>query len=269
MVCSNEDRTDALRAERAVNPRDIGAEVEDEVNEHVSREDLAEHDAGLLDAIRDRQVREHLAACADCSARLAAVQRVSLVLAAQPSPAMPADVFARLHATVTDLAAGTPDAPSSRVPGSSSGWDRPTMGTLETTLARRRRPAKILAGVLATCGLAAAVGFGGYVVSGLSGHNEPTADAPMIVQSQGRTLGSVSELENRSGLGPHRFSEAWNCARQVTSGRITGIRASVLNGRSGFLVFLAGAEDSTRVVFVSGCGTSQPSAGPSTVLPKS
>lgn len=279
------------------------------MNTHYGTEELADHDVGLLDAGRERQVSEHLSTCPECSDRLAALQQVSLLLAAQPTPAMPEDVFARLHRAVGSLASGEltkADLPSGRPPlqldrdpypvenyaeqapvaedpvdaglrqpseyrGSvtgpeqNPGWLRPTMGSLEKKLGRRRKPTKVLFAALATCGLAAAVGFGGFVLSSVSGHNEPVADHPFVVN--GGQLGSATELQNRSGLSPHRFSDAWNCARRVTSGRITGIRASVVNGRSGFLVFLAGAGDSTRVVFVSNCGIA-PSAGPSAVLPK-
>ena len=269
------------------------------MNEHYSTEELADHDAGLVEAARERRLSQHLPNCPDCSDRLAAVRRVSLVLAAQPAPAMPADVFARLHHAVGSLTSTDltnhefpgdrsdrpqvqedPDpyadqdrtaparlaqdrAVGARATGEKPGWLRPTIGSLEKNVVRRRRPARVLLAALATCGLAAAVGFGGFVLSSASGHNEPVAGRPLVLNNG---LGSATELQNRSGLSPHRFSEAWNCARQVTSGRITGIRVSVVNGRSGFLVFLNGAGKSTRVVFVSGCGTS-PSAGPSTVLP--
>ncbi len=152
-----------------------------------------------------------------------------------------------------------------------SGWRRPSMGSLEANLrstpTRRRRPAKTVFATLGACALAGVVGFGGYVLSAASGRNEPAANAPLVLEG-GQLGGEAAELQDRSGLSPHRFSDAWNCARAVTSGRITGIRASVLNERSGFLIFLAGSGDSTRVVFVSGCGTATPSAGPSTVLPK-
>lgn len=269
------------------------------MNEHYSTEELADHDAGLVEAARERRLSQHLPNCPDCSDRLAAVQRVSVLLAAQPAPFMPDDVFARLHNTVGSLASTErtkPEFPDDRsdhpqlrtdpdpyadqhraapsplahdrpagaqTTGENPGWLRPTIGSLEKQVVRRRRPAKMLLAALATCGLAAAVGFGGFVLSSASGHNEPVADHPLVVNDG---LGSATELQNRSGLSPHRFSEAWNCARQVTSGRITGIRVSVVNGRSGFLVFLNGPGTSIRVVFVSGCGTS-PSAGPSTVLP--
>lgn len=268
------------------------------MNEHYSTDQLADHDAGLVDAAHEHGMSQHLPTCPDCSDRLAAVQRVSVLLAAQPAPAMPEDVFARLHHTVGSLAAielrnaDLPDDRSGRpqiqpdpdayadqdhpapaplaedraLPGGlekNPGWLRPTMGRLEKNVVRRRRPAKVLLAVLGTCGLAAAVGFGGFVLSSASGHNEPVAGDPLVVTDG---LSSATELQNHSGLSPHRFSEAWNCARQVTSGRITGIRVSVVNERTGFLVFLNGAGKSTRVVFVSGCGTT-PSAGPSTVLP--
>ncbi len=290
-------------------------------DDHCSDDRLADYDAGLLDPVAVGRVDAHLPTCPDCTERLDAIRRVSALLAAEPAPAMPADVFARLHHSVTalvdddqgnadypddpeqrprvesDAASGYADRPpaSSRpvgqrelddqgvdrvsteqpskasLPasiapqaGSNPGWSRPTMGSLEKTMSRRRRPSRIIFAALGTCALAAVVGFAGYLVSAVSGHNEPAADRPLVLQDG--QLGDSAEVGDHADLSAHRFSDAWTCARRVTSGRITGIRASVVDDRSGFLVFLAGTGGTTRVVFVSGCGAS-PTAGPSSVLP--
>jgi hypothetical protein len=54
----------------------------------------------------------------------------------------------------------------------------------------------------------------------------------------------------------------------VTDGRITGIRSSVLDGEPGYLVFVH-KDDVVRAVFVSGCDTDDPQAGPSATVRKS
>jgi len=67
-------------------------------------------------------------------------------------------------------------------------------------------------------------------------------------------------------LSPHRFSQAWDCARKVTDGRITGLAASTVDGTPALLVYTE-SDGSTQVTVVTGCGADTPSAGPSALLP--
>ncbi|MBA8793613.1 anti-sigma factor RsiW [Friedmanniella endophytica] len=270
--------------------------------QHLTSEELADYDVGLLDPARTEQVRLHLAVCPTCASALADVRNVSRVLAREPRPALPADVGVRLDAVLAELAraesrirppegdrpgptgGGTPPgtaAPSATPVRRRSGEPaaigdddgrarslaapRPTLGSLESNFRRhRRRPLRFAFAALGACAVAGAVGFGGYLLSAVSGHNEPSADSPIVVS--GSELGSSSAVENTSGLSPHRFSAAWNCARKATDGRISGIESSVVNGEPGLLVYLRGSNGTTRVVFVTGCATGRPSAGPSATI---
>lgn len=120
--------------------------------------------------------------------------------------------------------------------------------------------AKFAGGAAGAALLATAVGFGGYLMSSSVGAAEPSTDRPIMVAGDSLKA-SAAAVEQQGDLDPHRFTQAWNCARQVTDGRITGIRSMVLDQRSGYLVFLRQAGDN-RAVFVSGCDTDTPTAGP-------
>jgi hypothetical protein len=63
---------------------------------HYDLEVLAELAEDLLDAATARRVREHLAVCDPCGARLADLAAVREVLAATPTPAMPMGVALRI-----------------------------------------------------------------------------------------------------------------------------------------------------------------------------
>jgi hypothetical protein len=118
---------------------------------------------------------------------------------------------------------------------------------------------------LAAAGAAAVVGFGAYVISARAGLNEP----PVVAAVNIRDLGAEAlALERTSGgLSPHRFSQAWGCARQVTDERITGLVSSTLEGSPALLVYTESG-DSTHVTVVTGCGGGIPAAGPSAVVPR-
>lgn len=119
--------------------------------------------------------------------------------------------------------------------------------------------AKFAGGAVGAALLASAVGFGGYLVSSSAGAAEPPTEQPVMVQ-QGALQASAAAVAE-GNLDPYRFTRAWNCARQVTDGRITGIRSMVLDQRSGYLVII-GDDADTRAVFVTGCDTDTPAAGP-------
>ena len=66
---------------------------------------------------------------------------------------------------------------------------------------------------------------------------------------------------------PHRFSRAWQCAREATDGRITGLANTHLDGTPALLVYTR-STDTTLVTVVTGCDTPTPTAGPSALLPR-
>jgi hypothetical protein len=115
---------------------------------------------------------------------------------------------------------------------------------------------------VAAAAVAAVVGFGAYVISSSAGLNEP----PILAAISSRDLGAQArELEQTSGgLSPHRFSHAWERAREVVDQRIAGIASSTVPA---LLVYTKSA-GSTEVTVVTGCRVGTPSAGPSAVLPR-
>ena len=53
---------------------------------------------------------------------------------------------------------------------------------------------------------------------------------------------SPHALQENADLSPHRFSEAWECAREVTAGRITAITSAVVDGQPALLVYTRSGE---------------------------
>lgn len=120
------------------------------------------------------------------------------------------------------------------------GSRRPTLGTFGADLDKPRKSRWVVP-ALAAAAAAAVVGFGAYVIS-----------------ARERASG---------GLSPHRFSQAWGCARHVTDERITGLVSSTVDGMPALLVYTESG-DSMHVTVVTGCGGGTPAAGPSAVLPR-
>lgn len=70
------------------------------MSDHVPVTELADEAAGLLDPARQTAVRQHVQACQECTAAEAELAAVTALLAAEPAPAMPDEVFARLATVV-------------------------------------------------------------------------------------------------------------------------------------------------------------------------
>ncbi|HEY5788473.1 MAG TPA: hypothetical protein VIT65_27250, partial [Microlunatus sp.] len=60
-------------------------------------------------------------------------------------------------------------------------------------------------------------------------------------------------LAQNRDLDPHLFSAAWRCAREVTTGRITGITPVYVAGEENYLVYTR-ASGRTYATLVTGCG---------------
>lgn len=235
------------------------------MSDHPSVDELADAAEGLLPAERAAVVDAHVARCEACRAHTAALLEVRELLAHEPLPPVPAGVAQRLAAVVTAEQARR-TAPLRVVGG--SGWAdgtggvraRPTLGTFGADLPRHRRR-RWIAPALAAAVVALVVGFGGYVLSARAGLNEP----PVVAAVNSAELGpDAKAVENGLDLSPHRFTRAWQCARAVTSGRITGIAATTVDGVPALLVYIR-SDGRTQVTLVTGCGT-EPSAGPSALV---
>lgn len=70
---------------------------------HFDTDALADHAEGILDPARDAQVRDHLASCGQCRDVVDQLTQVSTMLSSLPAPSMPADVSARIEASLANL----------------------------------------------------------------------------------------------------------------------------------------------------------------------
>lgn len=245
--------------------------------DHIAIDELALSGEGLLDPDRSAAVELHLADCAECRAHVESLSRVSAVLRAEPTPTMPPEVALRLSSVLSQESARRAAGAGSMAGGSMAGGSmaggsvlrggypgpgriapRPTLGLFGANLpkpAKRRWLVPVLAAAVA----ATIVGFGGYVLSASAGLNEPPTVATAV---NTKKLGSdARRVEQGGDLDPHRFSRAWQCARQVTEGRIVGLASTVVDGAPALLVYTR-SHGETLVTVVTGCdGT--PLAGPS------
>jgi hypothetical protein len=71
--------------------------------------------------------------------------------------------------------------------------------------------------------------------------------------------GQARVLAQNRNLDPHLFSAAWRCAREVTTGRITGITPVYVGGDESYLVYTRSG-GRTYATLVTGCGDT-PAAG--------
>ena len=243
------------------------------MTDHPTRDTLADAAEGLLAPAEAAVVEAHLAGCADCRAETAAFAEVGTVLAAVPSPAMPAHVVRRLADVVAAEQAarevspvlhavpGTgPDAPP--VPRHPYGTRRrlhPSLGRFGEDLRRVSPGRRWGLPVLAAAAAALVLGFVAYVASATLGLNEPPTVA--ISTSPGQLVAQANELRERSDVDPHRFSSAWWCARQATDGRIAGLVSTTADGEPAVLVYVR-TSDGLGVQLVTGCGTVDPTATP-------
>ena len=235
--------------------------------QHLSIDELADAAEGLLDPDRAAFVESHLAGCAECQANWDALREVTATLRADVSPPMPDAVAHRLSEVVAAESAHRAVVPATgrgNSPSSSAWQPRPTLGTFGADLDKPRKSRWVVP-ALAAAAAAALVGFGAYVISARAGLNEP----PVVAAVSSRDLGAeASALERASGgLSPHRFSQAWGCARHVTDERITGLVSSTVDGMPALLMYTESG-DSTHVTVVTGCGGGTPAAGPSAVVPR-
>lgn len=236
------------------------------MSDHIAIDELALAGEGLLDPDRTAAVESHLAACPECRAHVESLGRVSTILSAEPTPTMPPEVAMRLRSVLDQESARRSTDSGSVTGGAAGGWPpegvrsapRPSLGVFGAELPR---PAKRrwLVPALAAAAAASVVGFGGYVLSASAGLNEPPTVAAAV---NSKKLGSdARSLEQGQDLDPHRFSRAWQCARQVTEGRIVGLASTAVDGAPALLVYTR-SHGETQVTVVTNCD-STPTAGPS------
>lgn len=222
--------------------------------QHLSIDELADAAEGLLDPERAAFAESHIAGCTECRAQSEALHEITGMLRTEPPLPMPEAVAHRLNDVVAAESARRTDV-----------WKpRRTLGTFGEDLKKSSKSRWALP-ALAAAAVAAVVGFGAYLISSSAGLNEP----PVVAAVHSSDLGlEARALEQAAGgLSPHRFSQAWGCARKVTDGRITGLAASRVDGTPALLVYTK-SDESTLVTVVTGCASDTPSAGPSAVLPR-
>lgn len=239
---------------------------------HIGLEELADSAGGVLDSDRNRVVEAHVRGCALCADTYQALTEVTQVLASEPTPGMPPEVAQRLAQAIGQESRLRSSTTRPGVEGASSqhlqrSWSyvRPTLGSSFGADLPHRSRTRMIGLTAAACAVAGIVGFAGYVLSASAGLNEPPATAPAVVSS-GSLGPEAHAIEQHDDLSPHRFSAAWQCARDVTDGRITAITSAVVDGQPALLVYLSD-DDRTSVTVVTGCGSGKPVAGASTTLP--
>jgi anti-sigma factor RsiW len=233
--------------------------------QHVTIDELADAAEGLLDPERAAFVDSHIADCPDCQAQSDALREVAAAMHAEPTLQMPEPVARRLNDVIVAERARrvSSSVKSDGVEVARSWQPRKALGTFGEDLTKPKSRWALAA--LAAAVVAAVVGFGAYLISAGAGLNEP----PVVAAVNSRDLGADARaLEQTSGgLSPHRFSQAWGCARKVTDGRITGLASTIVDGTPALLVYIS-SDGSTEVTVVTGCRAGTPSAGPSAVLPR-
>ncbi|HZA71405.1 MAG TPA: hypothetical protein VE476_00685, partial [Propionibacteriaceae bacterium] len=85
--------------------------------------------------------------------------------------------------------------------------------------------------------------------------NEPPVVAAVSRASLGPQAGALAQKQD---LDPHRFSQAWQCARAATSGRIVALANSTVDATPVLLVYTRSGA-TTLVTVVTGCETGRPS----------
>jgi anti-sigma factor RsiW len=249
------------------------------VTTHPALEVLADAAEGLLDPATAAEVEAHLAGCPACRADQAELAAVPALLAAAPAPPMPAAVADRLAAVLAGEQAQRAGAGALQLVGSS----RPTPARRRSRLpyGTRARPhpdlgrfgadlSKVSAGrrwglpALAAAVAAVLVGFGGYVLSATLGLNEPPTVS--VSTSPGQLGPQARQLLSTSDVDPHRFSQAWWCARRATDQRIVGLASTSSAGRPALLVYVH-TPAGLGVTVVTGCDTADPTAAPWVPVP--
>ncbi|GAA3622399.1 hypothetical protein [Microlunatus ginsengisoli] len=227
------------------------------MSDHISVEELADAAEGLLAPARADQVRNHLAGCALCADTAGLLASVTTTLAAQPAPAMPPAVAARLDAVLAQEQSRREAAAG----GSRDGADGAQVVAwtprphLEPPRPLRHQRGHAAGWVLLAATVATAVGFGGYVLSARAGLNEPPDGAAAL--SSGDLRQQAGSLEASGDIDAHRFSRAWSCARKVTDGRITGLASVTLDGSPALLAYVR-TPAGQQVAVIEGCDDGSP-----------
>jgi hypothetical protein len=174
---------------------------------HPDLDTLADLHADALDEPAAAQVRAHVDDCAQCAASLSALERVRAELHALPAPALPAEVAARLDATIADLRAGrvpTVEAPADLAERRAA---RAFDEVEQARLRRGRRRARALTGVAAAVVVIAAgasitaivrAGDSSTSTSSAAGGSADSAAAPTgspAVAPNQRNDGSAPEVQ--------------------------------------------------------------------------
>ncbi|HVE64573.1 MAG TPA: hypothetical protein VNB94_12330 [Mycobacteriales bacterium] len=137
---------------------------------HPDSETLAAYADGDLEHAGAVTVAAHLPGCADCSADVAAIERVRGALGALPSLRMPDEVVTSLERALDAQRSAGPASTPESVPAG------PAVPTSLADARRRRRPSLVpFAAAAAVIGLAAAVGVGALRSSNDSSDNSSVA----------------------------------------------------------------------------------------------
>lgn len=153
---------------------------------HPGTEEIAGYQAGVIDGARGDQVAAHLAECSECSSLSTGLERIPLILASVPPPALPPGVESRILAALT----AESEARSQRLPGSSSAGSpsssRPAAGGHPRAWLRQRVIAPL--GVLVTAAACLILAFAGLRLSGQSHPGGPAVAGRGPVRASGNAI---------------------------------------------------------------------------------
>ncbi|WP_055587137.1 anti-sigma factor family protein [Streptacidiphilus griseoplanus] len=178
---------------------------------HPTVEDISDLVEELLDPEAATALRTHLADCAECTDSHDALLEIRSLLGRIEQPGIPADVASGIDAALaaeasrtTEAPCGDSAAPLRLAPGSDNSAPRdrtrPTGGPGAGGPGRTARRRRLVRTLVSAAALAAAVGFGGVLLHGLSSGGAGASAASKADTAAGRQDSSV--------IAPHSLKES-------------------------------------------------------------
>lgn len=274
-----------------------GAPRSGDASGHFDTDTLADHAEGVLTGALDTQVRTHVATCVDCQGVVDQLTSVKMMLSSLPAPPLPADVSARIDASLAqaqhERASLTRDRQPTAPPSGKRSW-------FAALLARPQ----LLAGAAA---LVVALAFIGGYFSTRTGDSDspgtpsstnqafPPADGPMMtgrlykkadlaiqareMVKQSRSEGYTPDPEASKQIDeeirrlsdPQAFSSCVDAITHNQPSRIVAADLGEFDGKPAAIVVMAIPDepDSYEIAAVgAGCRAGDPRIMYSKVVPK-
>jgi hypothetical protein len=190
-------------------------------DDHLSLDELAEFDEGLLDPERTSAVRAHLHGCDRCRDHAQALATTRSILADLPAAAMPAEVSARLDQAIVDESAERAGAApaGSRDSAAREAAHPADVVPAPGTVARRRLGHPTLPAIAVAAALVLAVGaiVVGAVNHNNGGSNESAGASSSVPGAPQGTAGGTSVISSDQ---PSNFVQT-STGQSYTAGTLT------------------------------------------------